>query len=363
LEALHKRDYFHGDLKLDNLIFRPAPEGSDDLTVIDFNSVGKVGEPYNMCQAPEYRAPEVILKSPVGTKSDIWSSAALLFEVILKEPLFPACSPRLMEHALIRDAQRLHQICKLIGMPSEIFLKTCQGPAKELFKIENGEVSFKPPLRAVDVEEWERIEDEYNKYFGNLETWESWKKEAKQDPAIESAIETAYKAMASVYLEEGNLHERLLAGANNLEFSEERLSQIAKFLLEMLKYPESRLSASELLNNPIFQGIVFVNLSPHFGKHENTFQFYTSNAQHTERSLTSVVRITDRFFRSRLYFPTRDRYWLRVKSTNGTQTEIEIPRPTEGDTLHLVDHESVIHVYTTKNNTSGEPPEKLQRTH
>lgn len=91
LNYLHENKIIHGDLKHENILIH-----NKLLKIIDIGSSFK--EKNNLyksyIQSRFYRSPEVIFNLPITIKIDIWSYACIIYELITKQPLFPARSSK-----------------------------------------------------------------------------------------------------------------------------------------------------------------------------------------------------------------------------------------------------------------------------
>ena len=77
----------HGDIKPDNIVLK---ENSLDVKLIDYGSASIVGNFFNLyVQTRYYRAPEVILRVDLSSKSDVWSLGCTLLETFFGLPIFP----------------------------------------------------------------------------------------------------------------------------------------------------------------------------------------------------------------------------------------------------------------------------------
>nr|XP_016444292.1 PREDICTED: cyclin-dependent kinase F-4-like [Nicotiana tabacum]XP_033514720.1 cyclin-dependent kinase F-4-like [Nicotiana tomentosiformis] len=109
LAYIHQRGYFHRDLKPENLLV------SKDTTIkiADFGLVREINShaPYtDYVSTRWYRAPEVILRSPVyGPAVDMWAMGAIMAELLTLRPLFPGLS----------EVDEMYKICRVIGTPSK----------------------------------------------------------------------------------------------------------------------------------------------------------------------------------------------------------------------------------------------------
>jgi len=108
LDFLHNNcKIVHTDLKVENILLERNPDprryGTDDpmktdkflfrVKVIDFGGAVEMRHPheerYCTISTRQYRAPEVMLGTGWSFGADIWSAACVLFELLLKDLLFP----------------------------------------------------------------------------------------------------------------------------------------------------------------------------------------------------------------------------------------------------------------------------------
>ncbi|XP_078441776.1 cyclin-dependent kinase F-4-like [Wolffia australiana] len=107
LAYMHQRGCFHRDLKPENLLIT-----KDTIKVADFGLAREVCSkpPYTEYVSTRwYRAPEVLLQSPVyGPEVDMWAMGAIMAELFTLRPLFPGSS----------EADEIYKICTVIGSPN-----------------------------------------------------------------------------------------------------------------------------------------------------------------------------------------------------------------------------------------------------
>lgn len=113
LAYVHKRGYFHRDMKPENLLIRKEPSGEEVLKLADFGLVKEIRArpPFtDYVSTRWYRAPELLLQdrfysSPV----DIWAAGCIMAELITTRPLFPGTN----------EVDQLFKIMSLLGAPTE----------------------------------------------------------------------------------------------------------------------------------------------------------------------------------------------------------------------------------------------------
>ncbi|XP_047335497.1 serine/threonine-protein kinase MHK-like [Impatiens glandulifera] len=106
LAHMHKNGYFHRDLKPENLLVT-----NQIIKMADFGLAREVSSvpPFTEYVSTRwYRAPEVLLQSPLYTPSvDMWAVGAILAELFTLCPIFPGES----------EADQLYKICCVLGKP------------------------------------------------------------------------------------------------------------------------------------------------------------------------------------------------------------------------------------------------------
>lgn len=85
LSVLHAEDIIHTDISIYNLLIR-----NDTLVISDFGSSCIVGEEIDLFYigTPPYKSPEMLMRRPVTTATDIWSAFVVVFEMICGIPMF-----------------------------------------------------------------------------------------------------------------------------------------------------------------------------------------------------------------------------------------------------------------------------------
>jgi serine/threonine protein kinase len=102
----------HADLKPENIIIN----NNEQIKIIDFGSSFLLEDiqKYNNKQVPYiqsryYRAPEILYRLCIDTKNDIWSLGCILYEILIKKPLFPFSS----------ENEMIYGIAKIMGTPHD----------------------------------------------------------------------------------------------------------------------------------------------------------------------------------------------------------------------------------------------------
>lgn len=118
IEALHKMNIVHCDLKPENIMLSDVV--NIKIKLIDFgNTVANYNQSNFYVQSRYYRAPEVILGLPYNSSVDMWSFGCIIYELFIGHPLFPG----------INNADQIERINTLFGIPE--------------FMIQNGTKSYK----------------------------------------------------------------------------------------------------------------------------------------------------------------------------------------------------------------------------
>ena len=98
LEAAHDVGVVHGDVKSDNILVEPRPNGSDAIKIIDFGIAIRedmrpvIERDDEGCAitsgTPEYMAPEVIRGEGARPASDLYAVGVILYELVTGHPPF-----------------------------------------------------------------------------------------------------------------------------------------------------------------------------------------------------------------------------------------------------------------------------------
>lgn len=98
LKAAHARGIIHRDLKPSNLIVSKSPEGEETLKIVDFglakllDSTFESGQPCTRTGetvgTPEYMSPEQCEGLQVDARSDIYSAACIIYQMLAGKPPF-----------------------------------------------------------------------------------------------------------------------------------------------------------------------------------------------------------------------------------------------------------------------------------
>ncbi|ESU43313.1 Serine/threonine protein kinase [Giardia duodenalis] len=93
----------HTDCKPENTLIPFNNTCVEDIRIVDFGSAVRYpeGQMFLYIQSRYYRAPEVLLLQPYDYQIDIWSIAAILFEMHTGKVLFPAKSSELLCYMMI----------------------------------------------------------------------------------------------------------------------------------------------------------------------------------------------------------------------------------------------------------------------
>ena len=95
LITIHKQGFIHRDLKPSNILLSEDSEFAT-LRVCDFG-FARALQPFDMaatiCGSPLYMAPEILRHERYDGRADIWSVAAIIFELIFGRPPFTGANP------------------------------------------------------------------------------------------------------------------------------------------------------------------------------------------------------------------------------------------------------------------------------
>ncbi|KAK7198537.1 protein kinase [Novymonas esmeraldas] len=113
LAYVHKRGYFHRDMKPENLLIRKEPGGDEVLKLADFGLVKEIHArpPFtDYVSTRWYRAPELLLQDRFyGAAVDVWAAGCIMAELITTRPLFPGTN----------EVDQLFKIMSVLGSPTE----------------------------------------------------------------------------------------------------------------------------------------------------------------------------------------------------------------------------------------------------
>ncbi|KAG5475245.1 hypothetical protein LSCM1_03356 [Leishmania martiniquensis] len=113
LVYIHKRGYFHRDMKPENLLVRKEPSGDEVLKLADFGLVKQIRArpPFtDYVSTRWYRAPELLLQDRFyGAAVDVWAAGCIMAELITMRPLFPGTN----------EVDQLFKIMSVLGSPTE----------------------------------------------------------------------------------------------------------------------------------------------------------------------------------------------------------------------------------------------------
>ncbi|KAG5501364.1 hypothetical protein JKF63_03176 [Porcisia hertigi] len=113
LMYIHKRGYFHRDMKPENLLVRKDANGDEVLKLADFGLVKEIRArpPFtDYVSTRWYRAPELLLQDRFyGAAVDIWAAGCIMAELITMRPLFPGTN----------EVDQLFKIMSVLGSPTE----------------------------------------------------------------------------------------------------------------------------------------------------------------------------------------------------------------------------------------------------
>ena len=125
LQAAHALGLVHRDLKAENVMLVPLPDGDGEaVQVLDFGiaawaeAEARKTNPGAFVATPEYMAPEQVQGKPATVLFDIYALGVLLFEALVGETPFTGNPQFMMKAKISRSAPSLGQ--KLPGMPRRL---------------------------------------------------------------------------------------------------------------------------------------------------------------------------------------------------------------------------------------------------
>ena len=93
IDFMHKKNFIHRDLKLQNVLLFQGPKEDIDLRLADFGLAEELIAPdqslTRKCGSPGYTAPEILRGEPYTLKADIFSIGSILFSILTGKSLFP----------------------------------------------------------------------------------------------------------------------------------------------------------------------------------------------------------------------------------------------------------------------------------
>jgi len=130
LHAGHELNVVHRDIKPDNIVICRQPDGSEQIKVLDFG-VAKptVLEPQfqELTQAgyvigtPQYLSPEQVKSEPTSARSDLYSLAIVVYEMLTGGLPFAGKSPqKQMFNRLLEEPMPLHVVNPMLSLPPEV---------------------------------------------------------------------------------------------------------------------------------------------------------------------------------------------------------------------------------------------------
>jgi eukaryotic-like serine/threonine-protein kinase len=130
LHAGHELNVVHRDFKPDNVLISRQPDGSEQVKVLDFG-VAKptVLEPQfqELTQAgyvigtPQYLSPEQVKSEPTSARSDLYSLAIVVYEMLTGGLPFTGKSPqKQMFNRLLEEPMPLHVVNPTLSLPPEV---------------------------------------------------------------------------------------------------------------------------------------------------------------------------------------------------------------------------------------------------
>lgn len=88
LQCLHEKNIYHRDLKSANVFL--CKDKSVKIGDMNVSKIAKKGLLYTQTGTPYYASPEVWMDKPYDSKSDIWSTGCVIYEMASLRPPFRA---------------------------------------------------------------------------------------------------------------------------------------------------------------------------------------------------------------------------------------------------------------------------------
>lgn len=128
LDVIHAKGYVHRDVKPENLMLVVHEDGSESVRLLDFGIVALLSQQGSRLTAkgvvfgtPEYLAPELMEHDVPDPRTDVYSLAAVAFELMTGRAPFEADSPmRLMQLKMSRDAPRMSAVAPNLSFSDSI---------------------------------------------------------------------------------------------------------------------------------------------------------------------------------------------------------------------------------------------------
>ena len=128
LHAAHAMGIVHRDFKPDNIIVSVAPDGVENVKVIDFGIAKAVAETERgvtrtgiVVGTPEYMSPEQLAGEPVDGRSDLYSLALAAFNMLTGDLPFPEASTGTLVVMRLTQAPRtLAEVRPDVAWPNEL---------------------------------------------------------------------------------------------------------------------------------------------------------------------------------------------------------------------------------------------------
>jgi len=139
-ETLHRRDWIHRDLKLENVMI--ANNGYAKLIDLGLAKHMPTGHTFTMCGTPVYMAPELVKGTGYAKGADVWALGIFLHELLAsKPPFYPEATP-----GQPFDPRRgMMQMFEMIAKQNPKMQEPCFIPAAK--KLINGMLQKKAAMR------------------------------------------------------------------------------------------------------------------------------------------------------------------------------------------------------------------------
>jgi len=130
LNAGHELNVVHRDFKPDNVLICRQPDGSDHVKVLDFGVAKQTAlDPHfqELTQAgyvigtPQYLSPEQVKSEPTSARSDLYSLAIVVYEMLTGGLPFTGRSPqKQMFNRLLEEPMPLNVVNPTLSLPPEV---------------------------------------------------------------------------------------------------------------------------------------------------------------------------------------------------------------------------------------------------
>jgi serine/threonine protein kinase len=253
LEAIHRRDVIHNDLKPDNILM-PEQRTERLVMISDFGSASLVGSRGGLSTGMTgprtlyYSSPELLKEEPVDKRSDLYAVGVMLYEMIVGEvPFFYEEGADLVSRILndpptVPSSRRRSVSSALDG----VILKVLEKYPGERYSSASEMMSALRKVRTVEAQRHEKKQEFYKRGVSHLdtETWqaaiECFDKVKALDPNYKNVVQLLEKARR-----QGNLEVRYARAKASIKSAEWETAVIE--LEEIFRIEEDYRDAKALL--------------------------------------------------------------------------------------------------------------------